>query len=115
VIFTEFRGENSFSGQHVKGDKKTLYPIDLWIKGRGFMPPEEFAASFSPAFDGPELPANYSIRPIYKGKLTAKVVENIKTGKLKVNEGVVCKGGDWGSVWCCKIKTDAWLARGGEL
>jgi hypothetical protein len=101
VFFTEFRGNQSFSGEHIAGDPKILHPIDLWVKGKGFMPPEDFARAFG-------------VVPIYRGKLTAKFVEDVRRGRLGVNEGVVCKGGDWGSVWACKIKTDAWLARGGE-
>lgn len=101
ILFTEFRGPNSFSGEHVAGDVKKLYPIDLWIKGKGFMPPRAFSIAFA------AVPVDFC-------KLTSKVVEDIRKGRLGVNEGVVCKGGDWGSVWCCKIKTDAWLARGGE-
>jgi hypothetical protein len=101
VFFTEFRGEKSFSGEHVPGDEKTIHPIDLWIKGKGFMPPAEFAKTFN-------------IVPIYHGKLITKFVDDVRKGRMGVNEGVVCKGGDWGSVWCCKIKTDAWLAKGGE-
>lgn len=65
------------------------------------MPPDEFSKSFN-------------ITPIYQGKLIPKFVEDVRQGRLGVNEGVVCKGGNWGSVWCCKIKTNAWLARGGE-
>lgn len=101
VFFAEFRGDKSFSGEHVRDDPKTLHPIDLWIKGRGFMPPKEFSRTFG-------------VEPVYIGKLTTKFVEDIRKGRLGVNEGVVCKGGDWGSIWCCKVKTDAWLAKGGE-
>ncbi len=101
AVFCEFRGGKSFSGEHVAGDPKTLHPIDLWVKGRGFMPPEEFATAFN-------------VEPVYRGKLTAKFVEDVRAGRLGVNEGVVCKGGDWGSYWSCKIKTRAWLAKGGE-
>lgn len=101
VFFTEFRGNQSFSGEHVAKDPKTIHPIDLWVKGKGFMPPEEFSRAFG-------------VVPIYRGKLTTKFVEDVRKGRLGVNEGVVCKGGNWGSIWCCKIKTDNWLARGGE-
>ena len=101
VLFTEFRGEKSFSGEHERNDPKTLHPIDLWIKGKGFMPPGEFTKTFD-------------VVPVFRGKLTTMFVEDVRAGRLDVNEGVVCKGGDWGSVWCCKIKTDTWLAKGGE-
>ncbi len=101
VLFCEFRGPRSFSGEHVKGDPKTLHPIDLWLEGMGFMPPDVFATSFR-------------VEPVYSGKLTADFVERVRAGKVKVNEGVVAKGGTWGKVWCAKIKTRAWLARGGE-
>jgi hypothetical protein len=101
AYFAEFRGPRSFSGEHERDDPKTLHPIDLWIKGKGFVPPATFAAWFS-------------VPLVYQGKLTADFVERVRSGKVGVNEGVVCKGGGWGSVWCCKIKTRAWLARGGE-
>ncbi len=101
VLFCEFRGPRSFSGEHEKDDPKTLHPIDLWIGGLGFMPPDLFATAFR-------------VKPIYEGKLTAKFVEDVRAGRTGVNEGVVCKGGTWGSIWCCKIKTRAWLAKGGE-
>lgn len=101
VLVTEYRGERSFSGEHVAEDPKRLHAIDVWVKGRGFMPPGEFAKIFG-------------VSVVYRGKLTAKFAEDVRRGHLGVNEGVVCKGGDWGSVWCCKIKTRAWLARGGE-
>lgn len=104
VLFTEFRGEMSFSGEHVEDDPKTLHPIDLWIQGEGFMPPGDFAHFFN-------------VPILYQGPLAADVVEAVRTrtGRFaKVNEGVVCKGGDWSSYWSCKIKTRAWLARGGE-
>lgn len=103
VFFAEFRGDRSFSGEHEADDEKRLHPIDLWIKGRGFVPPERFAREFAEF-----------VTPIYRGKLSAKFVEDVRAGRKGVNEGVVCKGGDWGEVWCCKIKTRAWLARGGE-
>ena len=101
VFFAELRGERSFSGEHREDDPKRLHAIDVWIRGRGFMPPEEFARAFE-------------VAPVYRGKLTAKFAEDVRAGRLGVNEGVVCKGGSWGAVWCCKIKTRAWLARGGE-
>lgn len=101
VLFCEFRGARSFSGEHVKGDPKTLHPIDLWVEGLGFMPPEQFAGAFR-------------VEPVYRGKLTTKFAEDVRAGRYPVNEGVVCKGGDWGSIWTCKIKTRAWLAKGGE-
>lgn len=102
ILFCEFRGAKSFSGEHEKDDPKSLHPIDLWVEGLGFMPPDLFATAFR-------------IKPVYKGKLTAKFVEDVRAGRTGVNEGVVCKGGSWGSVWSCKIKTRAWLAKGGEV
>lgn len=111
ILFTEFRGDNSFSGEHLKSDVKTLHPIDIWIKGKGFMPPKVFVS----AFEGYGGIDGDGVGVVYEGKLHARVVDAIRKGRVGVNEGVIAKGGDWGSVWCCKIKTDAWLARGGEL
>jgi hypothetical protein len=98
MFFAEFRGDASFAGEHVAGDPKRIHPIDLWACGRGFMPPSEFARTFA-------------VRPVYSGRLTAKFVEDVRSGRLGVNEGVVVKGGYWRMVWCCKIKTREWLSR----
>jgi len=102
IVFTEYYGPKTYAGNHVEGDEMRLVPIDLWKKGLGFTPPDEFSKLF------PET------RVVYRGKLSTQFVEDVRKGRLGVNEGVVCKGGTWGSVWYCKIKTDAWLAKGGE-
>ena len=44
-----------------------------------------------------------------QGKLTGKFAEDVRTGKFKVSEGVVCKGVK-GS-WMAKIKTYEYMER----
>ncbi|MGP0066256.1 MAG: hypothetical protein ACLQGP_21965 [Isosphaeraceae bacterium] len=49
---------------------------------------------------------------VYRGKLTGKFAEDVRTGKYCVTEGVVCKGGPGGSdLWMAKIKTYAYLEK----
>lgn len=111
-FFGEYLGPNSFAGNHIQGDSKSLIPIDLWIKGIGFIPPDEFVT----------LLTEVDIQPpkiIYKGNLDGNFSEDLINGKYNVNEGVVFKGGQRGSLWCCKLKTKKWVDKllnsGGEL
>ena len=47
---------------------------------------------------------------VYEGKLTGKFIDDVRGGKYKVDEGVVCKGGTGGEdVWMVKIKTMAYM------
>ena len=65
--------------------------------------PERFVADFG------HLPI---ARVVYRGKLTGKFAEDVRTGKYGVSEGVVCKGGSGGpDLWMAKIKTYAYLER----
>lgn len=49
---------------------------------------------------------------VYDGKLTGQFMENVRNGKYKVNEGVVCKGGSGGKdVWMVKVKTYDYMKR----
>jgi hypothetical protein len=49
---------------------------------------------------------------VYEGKLTGQLIEDVRQGRYKVNQGVVCKGGAGGSgLWMVKIKTLAYMER----
>jgi hypothetical protein len=51
-------------------------------------------------------------RVIYRGKMTGKFIDDIRSGKYGVDEGVVCKGGsNPNNLWMVKIKTDAYMQR----
>jgi hypothetical protein len=102
-VFTEFFGPNSFAGLHKADDPKRLVPFDVRAEPHGMLGPERFVADFG------HLPI---ARVVYRGKLTGKFAEDVRTGKYGVAEGVVCKGGLGGDdVWMAKIKTYAYLER----
>jgi hypothetical protein len=99
-VFTEFFGPNSFAGLHKADDPKRLVLFDVQAGSAGMIGPERFATDF-----GHLLIA----KVIYRGKLTGKFAEDVRTGKYGVAEGVVCKGGP--EPWMVKIKTYAYLER----
>jgi hypothetical protein len=102
-VFTEFFGPNSFAGLHKESDPKELVLFDVWAEPFGFIGPDQFILDFG----------HLSVaRVIYKGRLTGTFAENVRKGKYKVNEGVVCKGGRGGAdLWMAKIKTYAYRER----
>ena len=101
--FTEFLGPNSFAGLHKADDPKRLVLFDVRAEPTGMIGPERFVADFG------HLPI---ARVVYRGKLTGKFAEDVRTGRYGVTEGVVCKGGSGGpDLWMAKIKTYAYLER----
>ncbi|MEM7477011.1 MAG: hypothetical protein AAF483_18665 [Planctomycetota bacterium] len=101
IAFTEYLGPNSFAGAHKAVDEKQLVLFDLQIAA-GILSPEMFVQDF----------AMLSIpRVVYRGKLTGKFTTEVREGKFRVSEGVVCKGGKTGEVWMVKIKTNAYMER----
>lgn len=98
--FTEFLGPNSFAGLHKADDPKELRLIDVSVEPDGMAPPTNFVADFGHLT---------LARVVYRGKLTGRFAEDVRTGKYGVAEGVVCKGVAGG--WMVKIKTDAYMAR----
>lgn len=96
ALFAEYFGANSFAGIHSPKETQQIIFIDAWTDSLGFLKPAEFLK----VLKGLPLP-----RIVYQGKLTGKFVDQVKLGKYKVFEGVVCKGDGWN----CKIKTQAWL------
>jgi hypothetical protein len=102
-VFMEFLGANSFAGLHRAEDPKELRLFDVCLEGFGFISPSQFVEDFQ----------HLAIaRVIYRGKLTGKFNEDVRSGKYQVDEGVICKGGTGGAdLWMAKIKTNAYLAR----
>lgn len=101
--FTEFLGPNSFAGLHKAEDPKRLVMFDILVEPGGMLGPERFVADFG------HLPI---ARVVYRGKLTGRFAEDVRTGRYGVSEGVVCKGGSGGAdLWMAKIKTYTYLDR----
>ena len=102
-VFTEFLGPNSFAGLHKADDPKRLVLFDVKAEPGEMLGPERFVADFGHL---------ETARVVYRGKLTGKFAEDVRTGKYDVAEGVVCKGGSGGDdVWMAKIKTYAYLEK----
>ena len=102
-VFTEFLGPNSFAGLHMEEDPKELRLFDVLSEPLGIIGPKQFVADFGHV---------YSARVVYEGKLTGKFTEDVRIGKYRVNEGVVCKGGSGGAdVWMVKVKTYEYMER----
>ncbi|NET71123.1 MAG: hypothetical protein F6K62_09375 [Sphaerospermopsis sp. SIO1G2] len=102
TVFTEFFGINSFAGMHKEDDPKQLILFDVETD-KGIIPPEDFVRDFS----------NFNIaRVVYRGKLNGQFIENVRSGKYDVNEGVICKGGtNYENLWMVKIKTSTYLQK----
>jgi hypothetical protein len=102
-VFTEFCGPNSFAGLHHPDDPKTLWLLDVWFEDYGWLAPAQFVEDFA-------IPQRAQV--VYRGKLSGQFAEDVRGGRYRVAEGVVCKGGSGGSdVWMVKIKTDAYMQR----
>jgi len=119
IIFTEFLGALSFAGTHQKNDPKRLILIDVATdyKGIGIVDPWSFAVDFGQFDDNPRNPAGSKIpeyhlaKIIYSGTYSGALSEDVRKGKYKVNEGVVCKGIVGDKLYMMKIKTNAYLER----
>jgi hypothetical protein len=102
-VFTEFFGPNSFAGLHKSEDPKELRLFDVQMDPLGLIGPEQFVADFG------RLPIP---RIVYRGKLTGRFSDDVRSGRYGTMEGVVCKGGTGGDdLWMVKIKTHAYLER----
>jgi hypothetical protein len=107
VCFAELYSDTSEFGQH---DFKngifniTLFDVDQYKKG--FVHPKQFIKDFSKV-GIPEI--------IYEGNLNREFVNNVKTNKFKLKEGVVDKGlipnKKENNLYYCKIKTNDWFDR----
>lgn len=111
IVFGEFFGDKSFAGWHDPEDttqRFVMFDFMVGHKNRKFMLPQEFVKTFK---DMVAIP-----RVIYEGNLNDQLIQDVRSGKYDVDEGVICKGtqktGDArGSVWMAKIKTQAYLDR----
>lgn len=106
ILFFEYCGPKSFAGSHQQDDYKRLYLIDVQLNGK-ILPPEEFLEDFGP----PRNSEACMPKVIYKGKYFGQLVEDIRNGKYKVNEGAVIKGVVNGQTYMAKVKTNAYMER----
>ena len=109
TAFCEFLGDKTFSGLHVDGDPKRLVLFDILVDDSQMVLPKDFVAHFG----------NLDIaKVLYEGELSQQLIDDVRTGKLDCNEGVVCKGvhshqrrkgKTEHEVWMVKIKTEKWM------
>ena len=105
VVFSEYVGENSFSGQHDKNDIMDIVLFDVNQYKRGFIPPIEFLDNFC-HLHTPKL--------IYDGEYTEEFIKDIRNNRYNLKEGVIAKGmfltkNKKEEVWMVKIKCNEWL------
>ena len=105
TVFTEFYGPNSFAGAHSEEDQinnsQKLIIIDVSVSNK-ILDPEILSWEFD-RFPIAEV--------VYTGKYSGQFAEDVRKGKYKVNEGVVCKGMVDGELFMTKIKTKDYLKR----
>lgn len=108
IVFCEFHGPNSFAGQHVKSDPKTMTLFDVNFEKRGMVLPKDFINWFGNLV---------TPKVVYTGTFDESFIEDVKNGVYGEGEGVVVKGVDPKSknpqhgLWMSKVKTNAWLER----
>jgi RNA ligase len=102
-VFGEFLGQNSFAGLHRADEPKEFRLFDVLLEGIGLISPSQFVNDFQ----------HLAIaRVVYRGKLTGKFTEDVRSGKYNVDEGVICKGGTSSDdLWMVKIKTIAYMSK----
>ncbi len=100
VVFGEYFGPNSFSGQHSQEDEMDVVIIDVSAYKKGFIDPNTFVSKFS-HLGIPEV--------LYKGPYTSELIEDIKNSKYQTPEGLVLKGVSENKIWMTKVKNREWL------
>jgi hypothetical protein len=103
TVFTEYFGPNSFAGKHDPKDIMELKLLDIFLYKRGIMKPRDFVKNFGDL--------SYAAEVVYEGNLNKQFIQDVKSGKYAVNEGVVAKGDHF----MVKIKTDAYFKRLNEV
>lgn len=104
LAFCEFEGPNSFAGIHDPEDTQDVILFDVNVHKKGILDPKTFLKLFG-HLHIPEL--------VYEGKLNDPFIQAVRENKLdvKLNEGVVCKGGSGHDLWMAKIKTLEYLEK----
>lgn len=102
IVFAEFFGAKSFSGQHVADDPKELVIFDINIHKKGLVSPRDFVNNFG----------HLKIaETVYRGPLTQDFLDAIWRGEYPVVEGVIIKWGSGHKLSMRKMKTEAYKKR----
>lgn len=103
VVFTEFFGPSSFSGQHKEDEPKELKLFDVNIHKKGLLSPRDFVKQFGHL--------DFAAQVVYEGNLNNSFIQAVRNSEYPVVEGVVCKGGSGHKLWMVKIKTNEYRER----
>ena len=111
IVFAEWFGAESFSGQHKPWDKKEIVLFDVNPIKKGFLSPKQFVDLFG------HLPV---AEVVWQGNFGPWLEEAVRKETIDIKskfdvqalipEGVVCKGGTGHDIWMCKIKTEQYKA-----
>jgi hypothetical protein len=99
IVFAEFFGPSSFSGQHVKEEPKDLVLFDVNLHKKGILGPAEFVKEFGHL---------RSAEVVYQGPFSEEFISEVWEDKLPLVEGVIAKGGEGHSLWMRKVKTKSY-------
>lgn len=107
ICFFEFHGPNSFAGNHLETDEKTVTLFDVNPYKKGILEPNDFIKLFG-HLDIPKI--------LFEGKANSTLVEQVKNSTLAgmTFEGLVCKGQNDKKTKqpiMFKIKSHAWLEK----
>lgn len=107
IAFTEYLGDRSFAGSHKADDDMRLVLFDVSVDGV-FLLPQDFLDIFA------EVP--HVAKVVYKGKLNGQFLDDVRSGKYDLDEGVVCKGVTmaWEGAlvpWMVKVKTNGYMEK----
>lgn len=116
TLFFEWYGDNSFAGFHQDGDELRLALIDVFLKKKGYIEPNDFIELFC------EDDRVLTPEVIYIGKLNMDFVSSIENNDWtkegcqypSVKEGVVIKRSTLMKgqrLPMCKVKTKWWLEK----
>lgn len=107
VVFGEWFGAKSFSGQHQPNDPKDLVLFDVNPIKKGIFGPKQFIDLFGHL---------HVAEVVWQGEITKQFVEDVRKERIDIEskypirseipEGVVCKAGTDHRLWMCKIKTE---------
>lgn len=106
TVFAEWFGKQSFAGNHVQDDPKSIVLFDVNPLKKGFLGPKRFLEEFG-HLEVAEL--------LQMRNLSDEFINSVRDGSFdcsskyaianEIPEGVICKGGDGHNLWMAKIKT----------
>lgn len=102
ITYCEFLGKNSFAGNHDPNEVKDMILFDVNVHKKGILDPKQFLDLFG---------SLHIAELVYQGNLNEPFIEAVRSNSLdvKLNEGVIAKGGSGHKLWMCKIKTRDYL------